>query len=219
MGTSKRETTTIPLINEQITSRFGGELTYDFAGKLGFDLGFYINSGSVDVNYGGDLNYVIDNYPSGNRASISSFVDVDRGNLFTVSPKIGAYADLIVELDADVSAVGCLFGCVGGDLINIHFDHTEEMFAVNRQVKDEHDRPVFFDLQGDYYARDRETGNYYDLEGNQVTPPGSDEGILPVFDGEIRYFSLGLEEIIDGVKSTKELLEINEDSRGRPQCK
>lgn len=196
-------------------TKFGGELAWDFSGKLGFDLGFYVNSGSVDVNYDGNVNYVIDSYPSGEKAAISTFVDVDDGSLFTVSPKVGAYADLVIELNADVSATGCLFGCIGIDLLNIHFAHTEELIAVNRQVMDDSGRPMFFDLDGNAFARNSATGNFHYPDysdpsdpnnGKQVSPALQQQlvenGVLPIFDGEIRTFSLGLDEIANGIEES-----------------
>jgi hypothetical protein len=69
-------------------SKFGGEVAADFAGRIGFDLGFYINSGSVDVDYGGALNYIIDDPGNGEPINISTVLNVGHGSLFTISPKI-----------------------------------------------------------------------------------------------------------------------------------
>ena len=206
------------VVNGPFGTKFGGELNWDLSGKLGFNLGFYINSGSVDVNYDGDVNYVVDQYPSNNKAGISTFVDVADGNLFTVSPKIGAYADLVIELNADVSAIAYLFGPIGADLLNIHFKHTEELFALNRQVMDEAGLPMFFDHQGDAFARNSANGKFYYPDYGDSGDPNNgaqvsaalqqqleSEGVVPILDGDIRYFSLGLQDIVDGIEDTKDL--------------
>ena len=188
--------------------KFGGVLNADISGRLGFDLGFYINSGSVDVAYDGQLNTVID-ATGANEATISTFLQVDDGSLYTVSPKIGAFADLVLELDADVNATGCLFGCVQATLLDVHVDHTEEMFAVNRQDKDDQGRPAFF-LGGEEdpdqflggvvaeigtpLVRDQTTGYFYDLNDrrleNQNGDPITEPPVTPAFDGDIRYFNV-----------------------------
>ncbi|MEQ8846794.1 choice-of-anchor Q domain-containing protein [Botrimarina sp.] len=192
-------------------SKFGGQLNADFAGKFGFDVGFYVNSGSVDVTYDGAVNYVVDADPSGATASVSAFVDVRDGGLYTVSPKVGAYADLVLQLDVSASATGCLVGCVTAPLLDIRFDHTEEMFALNRQLSDADGRPVFLDSQGEGVARDRRTGQFYDLDGQPIDDPGP---VVPLFDGDIRYFSIPIEEIAQGVvKAAQTVREKLEDRK------
>ncbi|MCA9262194.1 MAG: hypothetical protein KDA60_00035, partial [Planctomycetales bacterium] len=154
----------------EFDTKFGGELTADFSGKLGFDVGFYVNSGSLDLIYDGEVGQVIEG--TGNSAQISTSVSIDDGSLYTVSPKIGAYADLILELDADVSATGCVFGCVEADLIDVHFAAKQEMFAINRQMADDAGRPMFLDDFGEGVARDTKTGKFYNIDGQEIPNPG-----------------------------------------------
>ena len=183
-------------------TRWGGTATVDFDGRLGFDLGFYVNSGSVDVTYDGAVNYVVD-ATSNTNAAISTYVDVQDGSLYTISPKIGAYADLVVELDADVDVTGCVAGCVTANLLDINVAHAEEMFALNRQMQDNVGRALFFnhDDNDEPIAIDSSGSNnrYFDLDGQELDPDDFAEGnYTPIFDGDIRYFSLPVEEIATG---------------------
>jgi hypothetical protein len=190
-------------------TKFGGEVKADFSGKLGFDVGFYVNSGSVDVTYFGDVNYVVDPGTDGSSV-VSAYIDVNDGSLYTVSPKIGAYADLVVELDADVSAQAALFGVVGADLIDVHVKNKTELFSLNRQMNDR-GRPLFLTDTGEAVARDSKTGKWYDLAvvPQQIPDPGL---IIPLLDGDIRYFELNIEEVAKGViKAAKAARELVKD--------
>ncbi|MCA9061483.1 MAG: hypothetical protein KDA96_00410, partial [Planctomycetaceae bacterium] len=158
------------IVDGPLGTKFGGELQADFSGKLGFNLGFYVNSGSVDVTYDGDVNYVIDP-GNGSSAIVSAWVDVTDGSLYTISPKLGAYADVVIELDADVSARAALFGVVEADLIDIHVAEVIELFSLNRQMRDDYGRPLFLTDNGTPVARDSGTGVYYSLDVSPVVIP------------------------------------------------
>lgn len=181
-------------IEKTAVGSFGGKLNADFSGKFGFDVGFYVNSGSVDVSYDGNVDYVLD--VGDDYAGVTAFANVSEGFLQTVSPKVGAYLDLVLELNADVSATGCLFGCVTADLLDIHFSQTSELLAVNRQVIDSKGNPVFSDRDGNGIVR-RSNGSFYTLpdeDGNSqnVTDPGP---LVPLLSGEINYFGISLGDL------------------------
>ena len=164
-------------IEDVLGAKFGGELRADFAGRVGFELGVYANSGSVDVDYGGMLNYVIDQNPTTGEIDVATFLAVDEGSLYTVSPKLGTYMDLILELDANIGASGCIFGCVGFD-VPFKIDEKIELFAINRQARDAAGRAAFLDPDGNVVVR----------TGNQPLA----DGVVPFFDGDIRIAGLNL---------------------------
>ena len=201
-------------------TKFGADLTADFAGKFGFDVGFYVNSGSVDVTYDGDVNYLIDADPSGQTSSVTAFVGIDDGSLYTISPKIGAYLDLILKLDAEISARAALFGVVGFDLLDIEFDEKIELFSLNRQMSDDFGRPLFLDRSGEAVARDSRTRRFYslDVSPREIADPGP---VVPLFDGDIRYFSLPIQEVADGIRKAaqKAREKVKEVQEGRKAAK
>ena len=141
------------------TGKYGGSATTDFAGRFGFELGFYANSGSADVNFTGDVNHTIQSLDGA--AVISSFVDVQDGGLYTVSPKVGAYADLVLELDSRVTALGCFVGCTREtELLDVNFKEKLEMFSLNRHDTDAKDRLLFRDTKGVEVAKGEDNRFY-----------------------------------------------------------
>jgi hypothetical protein len=122
--------------------KYGGQLRLDLSGRFGIEIGFYVNSGSLDVDYDGLLNYVVDPLGDGT-FSVNSFLTVDDGALYTISPKIGAYADLVLELDARIGATAAFIGTIGGD-VNFKIDERLELFSLNRQEVDEAGNPQFY---------------------------------------------------------------------------
>jgi hypothetical protein len=174
-------------------TKYGGEGTYDFQGRFGFEFGFFVNSGSADVNFSGDVNHTIRS-TGDSTAVLSSLVDVQDGGLYTVSPKLGAYADLVLELDAEVGAKGCLVGCTKqAKLLDINFDERIEMFSLNRHEMDSNDRLLFTDADGVTVAKAREDespGFFFEPDKNDKTTPK--RPLSPIFDGDIRYFAVDL---------------------------
>lgn len=216
-------------------SLYGGEINADFAGRMGFDIGFYVNSGSLDVAFNGQHNYVVDADESG--ATVSNFVEITDGSLYTISPKVGAYADLVMQLQAEVSATGCFVGCATKDLIDLDLDHTLELFSMNRQMQDYYDRPMFFAVGNAYILSDGEyvnasggifararNGRFYDIadtansvEFYKITSDGfrrlQTPPVVPFLDGDIRYASVQLivENALQSARSAQEFKRIVED--------
>ncbi len=193
-------------------SKWGGKLRADFSGRLGFDVGFYVNSGSVDVNYDGMLNYVIDDPGNNQPIRINTVLDVEDGSLYTISPKVGAYADLVLELNARIRATGCVWDCVNAGT-SFKLDERFEIFSINRQELDEDD------LDGDGNRREP---LFYDENGEETTSPQG--AATPIFDGDIRLaFDQLIEEAIEDTKekvrdarAARQLQKAdNEERRGR----
>ena len=118
-------------IKKKLFGRFGAEVRLDMAGRFGLEYGYYVDSGTLDVNYDGLLAYTTTTLPSGN-ISLETALDITSGTLHTISPRVGAYADLVLELDATLAAKGCFVGCYGMSL-PISFHEKLPLFSINRQ--------------------------------------------------------------------------------------
>ena len=114
-----------------VGDKYGGELRTDLAGRFGIEYGYYVESGSVDADYLGSLQYSINENGNGPIA-IDTTLAFDEGSLYTMSPRIGAYADLVLKLDASIGATACFIWCAGSNL-PFGFDQTIPLFSINRQ--------------------------------------------------------------------------------------
>ena len=113
--------------------RFGAEARLNVAGRVGLEYGYYIDSGTLDVNYSGLLSYNISTEDGKTR--LATALDIEDASLYTVSPRVGAYVDLVIDLDATISAKACFVGCYGASFpISIH--EKVPIFSVNRQDED-----------------------------------------------------------------------------------
>ena len=110
---------------------FGGEVLLNLDGKIGLEYGFYANAGSANVLYDGTVDYQVTESPTG-PATVRTNVDYAGGALFTQSPTIRAYVDLVFQVNASVSAEGCFFGCAStsGQLFSI--DERVPLMSINR---------------------------------------------------------------------------------------
>ncbi|MFK8115043.1 MAG: LamG-like jellyroll fold domain-containing protein, partial [Rubripirellula sp.] len=121
--------------------RYGAEVTLDFGGKAGIEYGYYIDAGSVAIDYDSMFRSQTQDVGS-NTFQITTASFIDDGNLFTVSPRVGAYADLVFELNASISGVGCLVACTAPFSLPINLEKTVPLFSINRQEVDDNDQPV-----------------------------------------------------------------------------
>ena len=111
----------------------GAEVTGHTAGRIGVDVGASVNSGSVDISQQSVIRLdAPDVINSTQQLVVSSAALLGIGSISTQSPTVSAYADLVLELEADVSAQVCVAGCTGfgGTLVNV--DAHPELLAVNR---------------------------------------------------------------------------------------
>ncbi len=111
----------------------GAELTAHTQGRVGVDVGASVNSGSVDITQQADI--LLDApevIASNQQLVVSSASMLGIGSLATQSPTASAYVDLVLELEADVTATACVVGCVtaGGTLVNV--DSHTELLSINR---------------------------------------------------------------------------------------
>lgn len=170
--------------------RYGGEVTLDFAGRAGIEYGYYIDAGSVSVNYDGLFTFLTDDV-NATTFTIDTATSITDGNVFTVSPKVGAYADLVFDLDASITGSGCLIACAGPYTLPINLSKKVPLFSVNRQKTDDAGRAQF-------------------LTPNGVLTTDSNNGAnTPAFDGAVKFGSGSLTDILE---STEEVAEEFVDS-------
>ncbi|MCA9050697.1 MAG: hypothetical protein KDA89_18290, partial [Planctomycetaceae bacterium] len=156
---------------------YGARLSADVDGKFGFEYGFYANSGSVDVSHGGDIGFAVSE-PSDNTFSLTPSVSIDEGSLFALSPRFGAYVDLITRLNADITVEAAFIGKASGTH-QLGFDKKIPLVSINRQKVNEDGTPMLVD----------------DGNGNMV----------PVMSGEIKFADTGVVgELFDALKSAKD---------------
>lgn len=120
------------------------EVNLDLNLEAGVDVGFYVNSGSVDLDYDGSVEVRVEDPISTGMVQIDTFYDMASGNVSALSPRAGAYADLVFDS----------FAQIRGYLDNEEFRRTlfddeykAEILAVNR------------DLDGEVRFMDNEIGD------------------------------------------------------------
>lgn len=112
-----------------------GRVGLDFDGRFGIEYGYYLNGGTATVERSGDVTLTVDEDVDG--ALIDVGVSNLDGYLYTIAPKISAYADLVMKLRAN------LYGNFDGlwpipdytfneNLININ--ERLNLFSINRQT-------------------------------------------------------------------------------------
>ena len=109
---------------------YGAEISVDIDTRFGFEYGYYLDTGSVVANYEGLLRYTTEK--NGNKFTIDTGNSIDVGALYTVSPRLGAYVDLVAEFAAVIEGRACFIGCVGGRL-PITIDESLPLLSINRQ--------------------------------------------------------------------------------------
>ncbi|MCA9202914.1 MAG: hypothetical protein KDA59_07705, partial [Planctomycetales bacterium] len=180
-----------------VDTQWGGEVTADVDGRLGIEVGYYLNTGSVDTTFDGLFGYSIDDSQAGEgKYAISTGVQITDGSLYTVSPRAGAYVDLVLELNAAISGVACVAKCLGGEL-NINVDEKTELVSLNRQLTNDDGELLFIGPDG-VQTTIRQAGNRPALNG--------DIGFIGTDFADIR------DTIVDGVKD--DLLESEIKSAG-----
>ncbi|MBI1311543.1 hypothetical protein GC176_09575 [bacterium] len=159
-----------------VGDRYGAELSTDIDGRFGLDLGFYANSGSVDVTHSGQFGYSVDQV--GNTFNLDPTFSFESGSVYAISPRFGAYADLVVQLNAPIDVEAAFFGSASKSF-SINFDKTIPLFSINRPQTNADGSPVLVDL-----------GN-----GNMA----------PALDGEIKLAGSSLlSELFDKLKDSED---------------
>ncbi|MFK8115005.1 MAG: choice-of-anchor Q domain-containing protein, partial [Rubripirellula sp.] len=161
--------------------KYGGQATADVDARVGFEYGYYVNTGSVDTFYDGLFAYRVEEDPDTDGTfSISTGAAIQDGALYTNSPNLGAYVDLVFEFNAAIRGEACFVWCASGGF-SINIDQTEPLFSINRQKEDDNGNLLFEDVQG----RETTTRNH---------------GNSPSLDGEIMYSTSALSDIVEGIQ-------------------
>ncbi|MCA9155087.1 MAG: hypothetical protein KDA38_09895, partial [Planctomycetales bacterium] len=113
---------------------YGAEISVDIDTRFGFEYGYYLDTGSVVANYEGLLRYTTEK--QGDVFTIDTGNSIDVGALYTVSPRLGAYVDLVAELNAVIEGRACFIGCVGGRLPIRIAPPPLPLLSINRQETD-----------------------------------------------------------------------------------
>jgi hypothetical protein len=113
---------------------FGAEVFADVNGRFGLEYGYYFNSGTVEASIDGLLSYNITKRESDGALLLTAYPIVEDGSLYTVSPRFGAYVDLVAEFNADVYAKAAFVGSTETEF-SVNFDERFTLFSVNRPVE------------------------------------------------------------------------------------
>ncbi|MCA9033914.1 MAG: hypothetical protein KDA91_02230 [Planctomycetaceae bacterium] len=111
--------------------RYGAELTADVDGRFGLEYGFYANSGSVDISQSGQFGFGVQTAADGSSYSLVPSFSFEEGSLYAISPRFGAYADLVLEFNADLSAEAAFVFSASGST-NFGFDKKIPLISINR---------------------------------------------------------------------------------------
>lgn len=125
---------TIGGIAGSVPFAFGAELTADARVKAGFEYGYYVNGGSATLLSDGIYDFgVSDTIVNGALLQNVKTVVAETGaSLFTVSPKLGAYVDLLADFNVDLRAAAAFFGKIEGST-SFGFEKRIPLISFNRQ--------------------------------------------------------------------------------------
>ncbi len=113
---------------------FGAQATFDARMKAGFEYGYYVNGGSASVLNDGTYTFdVVESQVNGRTTQgVSTALRTSDASLYTVSPKIGAYADLVLDFNVRIDAAAAFFGRIDGSL-EFGAAKTFPLASINRQ--------------------------------------------------------------------------------------
>jgi hypothetical protein len=128
---------------------FGAEVSLDARLKAGFEYGYYVNGGSASILADGAYAFdVSDTVVDGRLLQrVDTTLVEQNSSLFTVSPKLGAYVDLLVDFNVDISAAAAFFGKVQGST-SFGFGKTIPLLSFNRQKTNPDGSPMFREDSG-----------------------------------------------------------------------
>jgi len=115
---------------------YGAEFNAYTSGKIGVNVGFEVNSGSVSADVPALINLslpdAVSPYSGQTTFVANAIAGYGAGLLTTTSPGVSAYADLVFKILAGATGELCFVDCAtfGGNIVNLN--KTAELIAFNR---------------------------------------------------------------------------------------
>jgi hypothetical protein len=110
-----------------------GNIWGSTSGKVGLDVGYYINGGSVNASMPVNISVDIpDQVAAGGSVGLNFNVNYSQGNIATTFPTFSGYVDEIFKVRADWGYNACLVGCDSGSYNLINQDVTKSLLSINR---------------------------------------------------------------------------------------
>lgn len=110
-------------------SRWGGKATVDVDGRIGVEYGVFADAGTAYVLNSGTFSYdIID---AGAEIGINTSVKTNDGALFSLSPRLLAFADMVVNVNGRISGEACAIVCGSGST-SLNINEKIELASVNR---------------------------------------------------------------------------------------
>ena len=102
-------------LSESAFGSYGATGKFEVGGKIGLEYGLYANAGTANLLYDGAFDYELFEGTAG-PAVLNTNVNYLAGGVFTQSPTVCAFADLVMELNASLSGRACFISCAQGSL-------------------------------------------------------------------------------------------------------
>ncbi len=121
-------------VSEVVDTRTGAEVKLTSTGKFGFELGYTVDGGSVEAGAEFSATAVIpDPVGPGELFSLNPNSSLDDGTISSQSPTAKAFLNAVAELEASVTAQGCLIlaGCTSGSGDLVDFAETLTLAEIN----------------------------------------------------------------------------------------
>jgi Ca2+-binding RTX toxin-like protein len=112
---------------------YGAKATVGLRGKLGFDYGLAINTGSADVSYSTEVSHRFDDPNAVGDVLLDTDVAVLDGSLATHWPEVQAFLNLVLDVEATAKLEAWFvesLGMIGGDNLSI-IDVNKELFFLD----------------------------------------------------------------------------------------
>ncbi len=100
----------IPLLGE-----FGAQASFRLHGDLGFDVGFFVDSGSIDATSQAQLRQAFDDPTGPTQVTPATQILSSLTHVETFSPQFGAFVDLLLGLGGSIN----LSAAAGGDRVGV----------------------------------------------------------------------------------------------------
>ena len=204
-----------PGIAQTFLGDFGGVATADVDARVGFEYGYFVDSGALDTFLDGVFSYRIDD--SGDDIVIDTAATLTDGRLYTGGPSVGAYVDLVFEFNAAISGEACVFVCAGGSF-DINVDESLSLLSINRQREDENGNPMVDNdtnrpiLDGEVQIGGTDINELFGLQPS--LPPGVDLFVDYLEEERVLQREQAI-NIAEGIGDTQEALDTLRESFDR----